>query len=571
MGDLSRAMNDKVLRRMAGDLVYEMGRRYFAEGRVRSIEATSGGVKALVCGTETYNVILKDDEGVLDYECACDIGEEGFFCKHCVAAGLAWLAPPKPVEKSEPGQLPIDEAVGLFLSLERERQARMLTEWARDDERLVVRLMAVAAALGSPEQTLAALRTAVLETLDPDRFEYEVEWLEAGRSTIDLIEVHAERGPADDVIVLCEDALDRMTVTLLLVGEPSAESDELLEILQDIHYEACVRARPDPEALAERLFQWEMRSVYDIFFQAAERYQKVLGQAGLRRFRELAEAAWKKRANRPNDPETHTLQMLLELLAGLGGDIEAQIEIMARDLSSSDAYLRIANLCFQSGEPIRAMEWAERGIRAFPNDPRSRLPLLAAVIHQDFGRLDQSVQVLREAFDRNPGQETAVALRMFAEPIKQWLPMLDDVVKSLRRKLAAISDDLEVAELRTLIIALLVDAGRDQEAWDESRQGPYHSDVKLGLAAKMGRKHPEECARIFLAEAGRQISQEATVESYKAAMAMLEKAASLMNRIGKDHEFLLELQAIQSQHKRKKKLLELIEKRRPKLYLKRKR
>src|SRR5690606_6677571 len=114
-------------------------------------------------------------------------------------------------------------------------------------------------------------------------------------------EDHAKRGPAEDVIVLCEDALDRMAAVLLRTGGPSEEADELLDDLQDIHFAACLRARPDPEALAERLFKWEMRSVYDIFFQAAERYRNVLGQAGLRRFRELADVAWAKCSKRPND------------------------------------------------------------------------------------------------------------------------------------------------------------------------------------------------------------------------------------------------------------------------------
>ena len=34
---------------------------------------------------------LAADDGVLDYSCDCPVGSDGAFCKHCVAAALAWL------------------------------------------------------------------------------------------------------------------------------------------------------------------------------------------------------------------------------------------------------------------------------------------------------------------------------------------------------------------------------------------------------------------------------------------------------------------------------------------------
>src|ERR1700724_3681813 len=88
---LSKAMNDAVIRRLAGPQSYQRGLDYFSHGHVESLEEREGTVVAIVRGSEDYAVTLAVDEGVLDYTCDCPVGSDGIFCKHCVAAALAWL------------------------------------------------------------------------------------------------------------------------------------------------------------------------------------------------------------------------------------------------------------------------------------------------------------------------------------------------------------------------------------------------------------------------------------------------------------------------------------------------
>ena len=42
-------------------------------------------------GQDDYCVTLRPTEREIDYSCDCPIGLEGEFCKHLVAAGLAWI------------------------------------------------------------------------------------------------------------------------------------------------------------------------------------------------------------------------------------------------------------------------------------------------------------------------------------------------------------------------------------------------------------------------------------------------------------------------------------------------
>jgi uncharacterized Zn finger protein len=44
-----------------------------------------------VFGTDEYEVQLTVTERGLAGECSCPYGQDGFFCKHCVATGLKAL------------------------------------------------------------------------------------------------------------------------------------------------------------------------------------------------------------------------------------------------------------------------------------------------------------------------------------------------------------------------------------------------------------------------------------------------------------------------------------------------
>ena len=82
----------KALQDLAGTITFQRGEEYFANEAVSRVRVVEEKVSARVEGSDTYQVELWDDDGDLDYECSCPQGDEGNFCKHCVAVGLAWLA-----------------------------------------------------------------------------------------------------------------------------------------------------------------------------------------------------------------------------------------------------------------------------------------------------------------------------------------------------------------------------------------------------------------------------------------------------------------------------------------------
>lgn len=89
---LQELISPIALNALAGSRAFQLGKEYFGDGAVRNLSVTRDTVRAQVRGTASYRVVLRTESGELSSDCSCPRAGEGYFCKHCVAVGLAWLA-----------------------------------------------------------------------------------------------------------------------------------------------------------------------------------------------------------------------------------------------------------------------------------------------------------------------------------------------------------------------------------------------------------------------------------------------------------------------------------------------
>ena len=82
------------LKKLAGDVYFERGVDYHDAGNVVQLYAGNDSITARVQGSELapYQVRFWSEKQQLQWGCACPLGDEGSFCKHLVAVGLAYLA-----------------------------------------------------------------------------------------------------------------------------------------------------------------------------------------------------------------------------------------------------------------------------------------------------------------------------------------------------------------------------------------------------------------------------------------------------------------------------------------------
>jgi hypothetical protein len=244
----------------------------------------------------------------------------------------------------------------------------------------------------------------------------------------DLLDGLVTDGRPDGAIGLAEHALARLEKALDHADDSDGLIGDLLARFQRTHLEAYRAARPDPVKLAERLFRWELSDDWDVFRGAAETYSEVLGEAGLARYRLLAEAEWERMptlapvpdGREPHDPERFSITYMMESLAHAYQDVDMEIAVRGRDLSSAYRFLEIAQVCQDAGRSDEALDWAERGVRAFPERTDHRLREFIADEYLRRARGDDAMAVIWAQFLEQPALAAFQLLKRYADQIGTW-------------------------------------------------------------------------------------------------------------------------------------------------------
>ena len=572
---------------MAGPDFWQRGFDYFSHGHVDSLEDIGNGVQALVRGTRDYSVTLTNDEGVPDYTCDCPVGVDGAFCKHCVATALAWGARAAGTVKQgarKPKTISLADAGKVLLEEDKEALVTMLLDWAKHDETLRGRLILHAARRSAPDVGVEAVRRAFEKAVRVRGYvgyREAYSWAHDVDDAINSIEQLLNDGHAAATIGLCEWALQALLGAIQAVDDSDGHFSTLRDRLEEIHYRACLEARPNPVDLADRLFRWELNSDFDVFSGAAIQYAKILGDEGLRAYRQQAEAAWAKVPLRTSSERSSTwsgdyrITSIMESLAQASGDIEELVGVLSHDLSSGYSYLRIAKVYGEAKQYDKALEWAEKGLKAFAERVDSRLREFAAGEYHRRGRHNDAVKLIWADFIDRPALGAYTTLADHAGKAKAWPEWRERAVEEIRKRIreAGVKSRGRVAQVwaqsasdHSLLVEIFLHEGKADDAWREAQAGGCEKRLWLRLADIRGEERPEDSGPIYLkyAEAGVDATRNGR---YEEPVDLLIQAATAMKRAGQSAEFALRLETLRAKYKIKRNFMKLVEQRRKSLYL----
>ena len=85
-------LHKDAIKKITDERSFARGRDYFEKGRVQALARNKSSITGVVVGETAYAVRVWVKDSSLAYSCSCPRGEEGEFCKHCVALSLSWLA-----------------------------------------------------------------------------------------------------------------------------------------------------------------------------------------------------------------------------------------------------------------------------------------------------------------------------------------------------------------------------------------------------------------------------------------------------------------------------------------------
>ena len=339
---------------------------------------------------------------------------------------------------------PSDERLRAYLSrLSKEQLVARLVALAERDEVALTALHAEQAAT-SGEFDLAAFRKELTARIRISGF---VDWRGAAayaqrvHGLLDVLEALTATGRAAEVVVLAEHVMARLDTALGRIDDSSGHMGGVLDRVSDLHLAACVAARPEPKRLAVRLVEFALKSDWEWFLDAPQRYGNVLGEEGLAAYRARLDREWEALPALPpaeprmlafHDRRRFTVTRLRESLARAGGNFDELVAVLAKDLSSPYRFCVIADELEQAGREREALVWLERGLRSFPPaaDERLRSQLIRAYVRD--GQVEDAVALAERAFAAEPRASTYRELRETASGLPDWRERRSAALQLLR-------------------------------------------------------------------------------------------------------------------------------------------
>ncbi len=370
------------------------------------------------------------------------------------------------------------------------------------------------------------------------------------------------------LVDLAEYAIERIENSLEQVDDSNGEIGGIVCRLGEMHLKACMMAKPDPAALAERLFRFETTLPFGLCSFDATTYRSTLGKKGLQRYRELAEAEWRKIKPRTDekgyDSHRASITRIMERLAEASGDVDELVAIKSKDLLSSYRYLGIAETLAKAGRADEALEWAERGLKAFADRPHNDLRDFLVAIYLKRKRNAEALQLTWVQFEERPGLETFKKLHDVAWKLGIWPAQRERALA----KLAEVTASEAAATSRwkpkpsmpnySLRVSIALWEKDLDAAWTAAHQGICDRNLLVTLAGKLESVRSEDAISLYRRVVP-PIVEQTNNSAYEEAIKLIRKVGALMKMQKQSRQFGDYLAELRVQFKPKRNFIKLLD------------
>jgi uncharacterized Zn finger protein len=564
-------LDTALIRAHAGDLYFARGLAYHRQGAVSGLRVEGAAATAIVSGSRRYWVRVELTGDGLAAECSCPLGVDGVFCKHVVATALAWL------DRGEPEAAPVTSAARA--SAPRASAARAsaatpdLTAFLRAQpvDWLVEQLLAATeadpllragwAALAAEAETrgpsLAGFRAQLDHALlVPDYLDWDETsgYVDSACHAIASIEELLENGLAVAAVELTEHALRLLEAAVEAVDQ-NGEMTGVLESAQELHLEACLDARPEPVALAERLTRWAISSEWGVFSTAIQDYADLYGEAGMKRCRQVVEEEWATlpplRPGESGGSDTNRAT-LSRLRLSFANTPDERVEVLARDLSTPAQYVTIAGELSSAGRFDDALRWLTEARAAFPQRSDTRVDAAVADTLRLAGRAAEAIDAEWECYHRRPGLASFQRFAQKLRPLDDWPRWRAQALAVLERPAAPGSwpqHPFASEHGNSRLVDVLLWDGDVDEAWAAAQRGGCDAQGWLRLARARVAAHPGESIPVLVRVIDAARASARHRKDYAAVAAHVAELRTWHRRAGTDSDFAAYLRRLRAAHR----------------------
>lgn len=414
------ALGDSALRRGAGEAVFGRGQAYAAQDRCAALREGDASSDWLVRGSDDYRVELAIEGGQLRAACTCPHAEDGAFCKHMVAAALAWRA-------RLAGSLSTSANPDPMLAFLQDRPAAELAvrllAWAGRDRTLAAELKAWRAEHAPAAE--GAWKEALDAALRKTRSFYDVVdsggYARQGQRVLPLLRALAKRNPRE-AREACVLALRRIFTVSEHADDSNGSIGDLLHSVHDVLLDVLA-AEPPTGADAQRwLRTWFALQGRDPWGLWDDEGMVVAAGPQVRALysRQVAQdwQDWLSRRSAAAPSDAWDAQRWRARSRYLGdrrhaGDVAAVLQALRSDLRGGDEVVDLAATLQGLGREREAVQVLEQGVRKFRDDWRLEGALLAA--YERDGCREEALALRRRQLERCPDVANYAAVLQAAE------------------------------------------------------------------------------------------------------------------------------------------------------------
>jgi uncharacterized Zn finger protein len=563
------AFTEADIREAAGSRSFERGLGYL--GAVADLEIFSSEVTATVYGNSAYQVAVTFGDERLLGACTCPQGQEGSFCKHCVAVALSVLEIgddlPRRLEAAQAQRQAMESWLGSLSKEELLAELLGLLDGNRDlRRRFELRAASVnadAAAVRSAVSKLIALPgSGYVEYGEAYGYAHDV------REAATAIDELTAAGGAAEAIGIAREALALLREVYGSVDDSSGQVAVAADELLDAHLRACQAGLPDPASLGDYLAELLLSSDYGFEPDIGD-YAELLGEAGAAAFRARAEAAYAEH------PEGWQERYIMEAVLKADGDVDALVALYATDLGDLGlGHLRIARTLDEAGRDGEALGWAERGLTEATR-PDDQLVEYVASRYAAAGRDDDVLALRRARFQASRTLADYQALRQAATSTGTWPEERGQALDLLR-------EDARVARARAggnlahrdawagtwagtwggawgglVLVDALLDDGDLDAAWAVAKDG-LGEDQMLRLADASVTARPADALAVYTG-AIRPLKNLTGDRVYQRMATLLLSARACHEALGTTDEFRRYVTLLRMDQKRKRNLMRILD------------
>ena len=587
----------------AGEAVFQRGRAYHKDGRVRNIALTSEGrLLATVDGTRKYATQLFQEEGgKLASECTCPYGPR---CKHAVAvacAGLALLAAKTPIPLATTNDkrlLDIDIAISpdeknlakyeptpqkletALKKLSKEQLIALVTQAVSFAPEIIPLCLSGVESKQKDALTLVKdARKAVRKALEVpawDDYDYHHQAYTDYEPVRKKLEVLRLSGFPGEVLELGFELIEDSQRQIEMCDDEGETQDAVARCMDIV-----LQALRDVDWPAHKKLLWAADAILTDEFAVCDCFWEILRE-------KHPSEAWSAVADTLSGRvaqhsgkgfyRNSLVDMTIHALTEAGRDAEVLLLCESEAVSSGE-YLRLVKLLLAKNAEQEAEEWIYKGIadtERKESHTADRLRSCLLELRKKQNNWDAVLCMQTEDFVRYASLERFKDCRCSAEKLKLWpvlrpllmdflierkIPWTQDAWPCQNRGKVSASKGETHPDFNTLI-DLAIDEKNPAEVlkWYDlqckTKRGYGYSPDRVATAVQ--NFAPERAIALWKQLAEAQIAL-VKPKAYVEAASFLRKMGKLMSRHSMAEQWIVYIQSLRSEHRRRPRFIEVLD------------